>query len=151
VIKHISVGNEAISLHTLDLDSEDATRHHHADLRVLLQRELTIVWYLIADSIIILLDVPDLLANLVLERATFEPGSLLLRVKDGEVVEGLRQNIYVLIVPGRLLPALLHDVGGQERVLRGDKSLAETPGEHLSSNWRLLGHFQRDDLILGHV
>ena len=89
VIEHIGVGYKAVSLHSLDLDTEDAAGDHHADFRVLLQRELLVVGDLVADSVIVLLDVTDFFANLLLERATFEPSALLLGVEDGEVIEGL--------------------------------------------------------------
>ena len=87
MVKHVSVRNKSVCLDTLYLDAEDATGDHHADLGVLFQGELAIVGHLVADSVIVLLDVTNLLADLVLEGAAFQPGALFLRVEDGEVVE----------------------------------------------------------------
>lgn len=97
VIKHISIRNKAVCLNTLNVNAKDATSDHHANLRVLLQTELTVVLHLVANGVVVLLDVPDLFTDLVLEGATFEPRSLLLRVENGEVIEGLGQDIDVLI------------------------------------------------------
>ena len=89
VVQHVGVGDEAVRLHALNLDAEDAAGDHHANLRVLLQAELAIVWHLVADRVVVLLDVPYFLRYLVLKRAALQPSALLLRVEDGEVVEGL--------------------------------------------------------------
>jgi hypothetical protein len=41
VIQHVGVGNETISLYSFDLDAEDTTGDHHADLRVFTDGELS--------------------------------------------------------------------------------------------------------------
>ena len=118
VVQHICVGDESISLHSLDIDAEDATGNHHSNLGVLLKGELFILGHLCANGVVVLLDVADFFTDLVLERTALEPGSLLLSVKNGEVVESLGQNIDVLVKERRILPALLHNVSGKEGVLR---------------------------------
>ena len=117
MVKHIGVGDESVSLHAIDIDSENTTGDHHTNLRVLLQGELAIVRHLSANQVVIGLDVDDFLGDLVLEGTALEPGTLSLSVKDGEVVERLGQDVNVLIEPGTFLFALLHDVCRQERVL----------------------------------
>ena len=117
MIKHVCVGNEAVSLYTVYLDTKDAAADHHTDLRVLLERELSVLRHLIADGVVVLLDVANLLADLVLVGAAFEPRALFLSVKDGEVVECLGQDICVLVKVGHILALVLHNIGGQERVL----------------------------------
>ena len=117
VVKHIGVGDESVSLHAIDIDSENTTGDHHTNLRVLLQGELAIVRHLSANQVVIGLDVDDFLGDLVLEGTALEPGTLSLSVKDGEVVERLGQDVNVLIEPRTFLFALLHDVCRQERVL----------------------------------
>ena len=117
VIEHVSVGDEAISLNSHHLDSKDATGDHHSHLTVLLERELAIVRHLRANSVVILLNIPDLLADLILKWTALEPSPLLLRIKNGEVVECLWQNIDVLVKDSSLFAALLHHIGCQEGVL----------------------------------
>lgn len=117
VVQHISVGNEAIRLDSFHVDAEDAARHHHADLRVLLEGENLILGHLCANGVIVLLDVADFFGDLILEGATLEPGTLFLGVENWEVVEGLGQNFDVLVEEATLLPAFLHNVSGKEGVL----------------------------------
>ena len=117
MVKHIGVGNKSISFDTFDINAENTTGDHHSDLRVLLQGELAIVRHLVADKVVVSLDVDDFLRNLVLEGTAFQPSTLVLSVENGEVVESFRQNINVLIEPRTFLFALLHDVCRQERVL----------------------------------
>ena len=151
VVQHIGVRHEAIGLHTLYLDAKDATGDHHSNLRVLLQRELTIVGHFVADRVVVLLDIADFLADLLLERASLEPCSLFLRVEDGEVIESLGQNVDVLVEERALLAALLHDVGCQEGVLRRYQSFAVPSRVHLRSDRGLLSHLKCDDFVLGDV
>ena len=111
VVKHVGVGDKAIRLGTLDLDAKYAARHHHPNLRVLLKRELPVLWHLRAYHIVVLLDVADFFTNLVLERTALQPRSFLLCVENREVVERFGQNVDVLIKEGALLAALLHHIG----------------------------------------
>ena len=71
VVKHVGVRYKAICLDTLYLDAEDAAGDHHADLRVLFQGELAIVGHFVANRVVVLLNVADLLTDLVLEGAAF--------------------------------------------------------------------------------
>ena len=118
MIQHVGVRDEAISLLTFNLDSENTRSDHHANLRVFFQTELAIVRDFLADEVVVLLDITDFLADLVLEGTAFEPSALLLRVEDGEVVERFGQDVDVLVKDGDFLASLLHDVSRQERVLR---------------------------------
>ena len=97
MVKHISIWDKSISLNTLHLDSEDATGDHHSNLRVLFQRELTIVWHLIAYSIVVLLNVSYFFSDLILEGTALEPGSFLLGVENGEIIESFWQYIDVFV------------------------------------------------------
>lgn len=117
VIEHVGIRDEAVGLDSLDLDAEDTTSDHHADLRVLFEGELAIVRNFIADGVIVLLNISDLFRDLVLERTSLEPCALVLGVKDREVVKGLGQDVDVLVKWGSFLSAFLHDVGCQERML----------------------------------
>ena len=118
VIQHIGVRYKAISFMAIHADAENTTRHHHPHLTILLEGELTIVWHLIDDHVVVCLDVFNLLADLILERTSLEPCSLFLCVEDWEVIECLGQDVDVFVVEGGLLPSLLHDVGRKERMLR---------------------------------
>ena len=71
MIEHVSVRHKAICLYTLDTDAEDTACYHHADFGVLLQGELAVVWHLVTNRVIVLLNVANFLADLVLEGATF--------------------------------------------------------------------------------
>ena len=119
MVKHISVRHETICLDAFHLDAENTTGDHHANLRILLQRELSIVRHFMANHVIVLRYVLNLLGDLVLEWAALKPRSFLLCVEDGEVIEGFWQNIDVLVEDSFLLAALLHNVRRQERVLGG--------------------------------
>ena len=70
MVQHVGVGDEAVSLDAFNLDAKDSTCDHHSDFGVLLQGELSVVGHLTANRVVVLLDVPDFLRNLVLERAT---------------------------------------------------------------------------------
>ena len=118
VVKHVSVRDEAVGLDTFNLDAKDTTSNHHADLRVLLEGELTIVGNFVANRVVVLLDVSDFLRNLVLEWTSFKPCALFLSVENWEVIKGFGQDVDVLVERSGLLSAFLHDVGGQERMLR---------------------------------
>lgn len=151
MVEHICIGDEAISLYALDVDAEDATGNHHSNLGVLLKGELFILGHLCANGVVVLLNVADFFGDLVLERTAFEPSSLLLSVKNGEVVEGFGQNVDVLVEERDFLPALLHNVSGQERVLRRDEALAEVACLHKGANGGLHCHFEGNDFILRYV
>jgi hypothetical protein len=59
MVQHIGVGDEAVSLDALNLDAKDSTGNHHSDFGVLLEGELSVVRYLVANRVVVLLDVPD--------------------------------------------------------------------------------------------
>ena len=117
VIKHVSIGHKSICFHTHHLDAKDSASHHHSNFRVLLQRELSILGDFRANRVVVLLNVLDFLADLVLEGAAFKPCALYLGVKDGEIIERLGQYIDVLVEPRVGLSPLLHNISCQEGVL----------------------------------
>ena len=98
MIEHIGVGDETISLDAFDLNTKYSTSNHHSNLAILLQAKLAIIWHLIANHIVILLNVSNLFRDLILKRTTFKPCSFLLSVKDGEIVEGFRQYVNIFII-----------------------------------------------------
>ena len=110
MVEHVGVGDKAVSLDTFDLDAEDTTCDHHANLRVLLQTELAIIRHFIANRVIILLNVANFLRDLVLERTAFQPGALLLRIEDREVIKRFRQNVNILVKNGHFFASFLHDI-----------------------------------------
>lgn len=118
MIEHVSIGDEAVGFHSLNINTKDATSDHHSNLRVLLKRELAIFGHFVANRVIVLLYVSDFVRDLVLEWAALEPRPLLLRVEDREVVERLRQNVNVFIKGRDLFASLLHHVCRQKRVFR---------------------------------
>ena len=59
MIEHVCVGDEAISFHTFDLNAEYSAGHHHANLTVLLQAELAVVGHLVADHVVVLLNITN--------------------------------------------------------------------------------------------
>ena len=118
VIEHVSVGYKAIGFHSLNINAKDATSDHHSNLRVLFESELAILGHLVANRVIVLLNVSNFVRDLVLEGAALEPSPLLLRVEDREVVESLRQNINVFIEGSDLFTSLLHHIRRQKRVFR---------------------------------
>ena len=69
MVQHVCIGDKAICLNAFNIDSENTTSYHHTHLRVLLQRELAIVGHLVANSVVVLLDVTNFLRYLVLEGA----------------------------------------------------------------------------------
>ena len=111
MIEHVCVRDEAISLDSFNLDAEDSTSHHHSYFRVFLKRELTIIGHLIANRVIVLLNISNFLRDLILKGTALEPGPLLLGVKNGEVIESLRQDVDVLVENGLLFATLLHHIG----------------------------------------
>ena len=116
VIEHISIRDKAIGFHSLNINTKDATSDHHSNLRVLLERKLPIVGHLVANRVIVLLNVSDFVRDLVLEGAALEPRPLLLRVEDWEVVESLGQDINVFIEWCDLFASFLHHICRQKRV-----------------------------------
>ena len=116
VIKHVSVGYKAIGFHSLNINAKDATSDHHSNLRVLFESELAIFGHLVANRVIVLLNVSDFVRDLVLEGAALEPSPLLLRIEDRKVVESLRQNINVFIERCVLFASFLHHIRRQKRV-----------------------------------
>jgi hypothetical protein len=53
VVEHVRVGNEAVGLHALYLDAEDATGDHHADLGVLTEGELSEFGNFFTDEVVV--------------------------------------------------------------------------------------------------
>ena len=98
MIEHISVGDESVSLDAFNLNTKYSTSDHHTNLAILLQAKLAIIWHLIANHIVILLNVSNLFRDLILKRTAFEPSSLFLSVEDGEIVEGFRQYVNIFII-----------------------------------------------------
>ena len=118
MVQHVSVRHETISLDSLDLHTEDSTRNHHTDLRVLLERELSVLRYLVADGRVVQVDVLDLISDLILNWTALKPESFVHSVEDREVVKCLGQDVDELVEPRLLFTFFLHDVGGQKAVFR---------------------------------
>jgi len=97
VVQHVCVGDEAIGLDSIDLDAKDSTGDHHPHLTVLLEGELSVLRNSLRDVIVVRLDVPNLLTDLVLEGTAIQPLPFLLGVEDWEVVEGFWQDIDILV------------------------------------------------------
>jgi hypothetical protein len=53
VVEHVRVGNEAVGLHPLYLDAEDATGDHHADLGILTEGELSEFGNFFTDKVVV--------------------------------------------------------------------------------------------------
>ena len=98
MIEHISIGHEAVSLDAFDLYTKYSTSYHHANFAVLLQAKLAIFRHLIANHIVVLLNITNLFRDLILKWTAFEPCSLFLSVKDREIVEGFWQYVDILII-----------------------------------------------------
>ena len=114
VVEHVCVWDESISLHTLDGDAEDPARDHHSDLRVLLQRELLVLWHLLADKLIVDFDVFDFLIDLVQEWTSSEELLLVFGEKDWEVSQALWEDVEVLCEGGIFLASLLEQISSQK-------------------------------------
>ena len=112
MIQHVRIGNETISFDAFNVDAENARGNHHANLTVLFKTKLAILGNLLDNQVIVGLDIFDFLGDLVLEGRPIKPISLLLRVKDGEVVEAFGQDVDVLFEITVLLSLLLHNVRG---------------------------------------
>lgn len=93
VVEHISIGNETISLHIVHLNTKDSARHHVTQLSVLLDWELGELRYFLADQVIVLFDVINLLSNLVNEWRSLQPLLIFLIKEHGETGEVLRQYV----------------------------------------------------------
>ena len=98
MIEHIGVGDETISLDAFNLNTKYSTSDHHTNLAILLQAKLAIIWHLIANHIVVLLNITNLFRDLILKRTAFEPCSLFLSVEDWEIVEGFWQYVDILII-----------------------------------------------------
>jgi hypothetical protein len=49
MVKHVSVGYKCVRFVSINLDPEDAGGNHHSKLTVLFQRELLVLWNLLAN------------------------------------------------------------------------------------------------------
>ena len=76
MVQHVSVGNQSVCFVVIDLDAEDPACDHHTHFTVLLEWELRVLRHLLANQIVVLLDVLNLGGYLLLEWRTIEPGSL---------------------------------------------------------------------------
>jgi hypothetical protein len=67
MVQHISVGDEGISLVTIDGDSKNARCDHHTVLTVFFKWELLILRNLLADHLVVGLDILYFVRDLYLE------------------------------------------------------------------------------------
>lgn len=67
MIEHIGVRDKSISLVTIDLDTENTACNHHAHFRILFDWENLVVRYLLANQIVVCLNVLNFVGNLELE------------------------------------------------------------------------------------
>jgi len=97
VVEHVCERHEPISLDTFDNDAKNSTACQHSYLLVVVQRELGKVWNLLANQVVIYLDIGQLLGDLLLEIASLEEGLLLLGKENWEIGEPLWQNVKILV------------------------------------------------------
>ena len=109
MVQHVRIGHEPFSLFTLDVEAKHSTAYHHSDLRILFDRELSKLRNFKTNEIIVCMDVDDFAIYLLDKGASFQPGLLVFSVKDGEIVELLRQNLQIPPVVGVFFSSLLHD------------------------------------------
>mmetsp|Transcript_14414 Transcript_14414/g.14026 ORF Transcript_14414/g.14026 Transcript_14414/m.14026 type:complete len:236 (-) Transcript_14414:738-1445(-) len=95
VVEHVSIGHKPISLHPIDLDPEDSAGDHVSELCVLFDGKLNELWDLLADQLIIFLNVIDLLSYLVQEGTPFQPLLVFLLVEHWKAIKILREHIEV--------------------------------------------------------
>ena len=89
VIKHVCVGDKAVGFVSVHGDAENTTGHQQAHLLVLLERELRILGHLLADDVIVLTHVDDLIIDLLDHVGVHEHLHLFRRVEDGVGFERL--------------------------------------------------------------
>jgi hypothetical protein len=114
MIQHVSVRDESISLVTIYGDSENTRGDHHTVLTVFFKWELLIFRNLLANHLVVRLDVLYFVRDLYLERRADKPLSLLFRVKDWEVRKTLWKNVDKLHEWGVGLSLFLHNQCGEE-------------------------------------
>ncbi len=66
VIQHVRVSDKGICFVSLYLYAKNSGGHHHAHLRVLFQRKLSVVGHLLANQRVVCLNVFDFVGNLAL-------------------------------------------------------------------------------------
>jgi len=109
VVQHVCVGHKPFSFFTFNVEAKHSTTDHHSDLRILLNWELRKLRNFKTNEIIVCVDIDDLAIYLLYKGAPIQPGLLVFSVKDGEVVELLRQNLQIPPVVSVFFPSLLHD------------------------------------------
>jgi hypothetical protein len=70
MVEHVSIGNKTISLHTFNLNTENAAGHHHADFGIFLDWELSESWDFLTNQVIVCFDVNYFFLNLIKERGS---------------------------------------------------------------------------------
>ena len=83
VIKHVCIGDKSVGFVTVHRDAENPTGHQEAHLLVLLERELGELGHLLADNIVVLAHIRDLVIDLPDHVGIHEHLHLLRGVEDG--------------------------------------------------------------------
>lgn len=100
--------------------------------------------HLEADKVVVLLDFLNFLFNLIDKSTSLKPLLLILREKDGELGDILRQQVYVRLPRCAFLLDLLEHVRAQEVVLWRDQPLPESFLVHQLAEGRVEGHLECD-------
>jgi hypothetical protein len=89
MVEHICIGNKAIGLNTLYLDTKDSTGHHHPNFRVFSKWELNILRDLFTNQFVISFDILNFFMNLVKKGTSLQPILFFLSEEDWEIREVL--------------------------------------------------------------
>ena len=144
MIKHICQGNERVGLDLVNGDAKDPTCNNHPHLGVLFQVKLLEGGHLEADEVVVLLNFLNFLFYLIDKSTSLKPLLLILREKDGELGDVLRQQVDVGLPRRAFLLDLLEHVRAQEVVLWRDQPLPESFLVHQLAKRRVEGHLECD-------
>lgn len=114
MVQHISVRDKGICLVTIDRNSKYARCDHHTVLTVLFKWELLILRDLLADQLIVRLDILYFIGDLNLEWRANQPLSLLFGIEDWEVSKTLGKDVNKLREWRIRLSLFLHNQCGEE-------------------------------------
>ena len=96
MVQHVCVGHQTVNFNSIDVISKDSTCNHHHNFCVLFKSELLVLRHLLANQIVVLLNVTHFLNDLFKYWTTIEPSELFRCVEDWKIVEGPRKCVKVL-------------------------------------------------------
>ena len=145
VVEHVGERHERVRLHLVHLDPKVSARHHHTRPAKLCRREAAELGGVLADEVVVALDVALSVVDLREDVGALEEGELLGAPKDGhvavvfgeDVVEGLEERCLRLLV-------LQHE-HGQVVVLGRDVAVLRP--RHLNPDVALLPHLHRHKAV----